>query len=63
MKINIRKLLLINTIIIILSMILVYNLTPDGWEGGTLGKKYGNIGNRRTAQPLTGMTVRQLHKF
>jgi hypothetical protein len=39
----IRQLLLINTFVIIFSMILIYNFTPDGWEGGTLGKKYGNI--------------------
>jgi hypothetical protein len=43
MNISIRKLLLINTIIIILSMILIYHLTPEGYEGGISGKKYGNI--------------------
>jgi hypothetical protein len=40
---NLRKLLLINTVVIVLSTILMYHFTPDGWEGGTLGKKYGNI--------------------
>ena len=39
----IRELLLTNTFVIIFSMILIYIFTPDGWEGGTLGKKYGNL--------------------
>ena len=43
MNISIRKLVLINTIIIIFSMILIYYFTPEGYEGGMLGKKYGNI--------------------
>lgn len=43
MKISICKLLLINTITLILSMILIYHFTPLGHEGGMLGKKYGNI--------------------
>jgi len=42
-NISIRKLLLINIIIIIFSMILIYHFTPEGYEGGMLGKKYGNI--------------------
>jgi len=43
MKISICKLSLINTIVIILAMIMIYYITPLGYEGGILGKKYGNI--------------------
>ncbi len=43
MKTKIYKLFIINIIAIVLSMILIYHFTPSGYEGGALGKEYGNI--------------------